>query len=331
MKNKLLILTLWFALTIQVTDAQVPSYVPANGLVGYYAFNGNANDLSGNGNNGIVSQPTTITEDRFGNSSSAFDFGNTGSVINVPNIGSINFPNDYSISTWVYFRTRNYPNISILGSANFVFYLSAQGATVGQQDSLEFNPSTSPAIGILYTYNVVSMNTWHHVMIVKNLNLISLFLDGVLAYSENYLNVQLNNFSGMSFGNSPSAPISDFNKIDGKIDDIGFWNRALSQQEIANLYNNNLSANSFVNIESLITIYPNPTNSLICVDSSNSPDTLGSEIKIYNTLGQEIYHSKLNELVEKISLGSIATRGLYFVSIINQEDKVITTKKIILN
>jgi hypothetical protein len=34
--------------------AQVPSYVPTNGLVGWWPFNGNANDESGNGNNGTV-------------------------------------------------------------------------------------------------------------------------------------------------------------------------------------------------------------------------------------------------------------------------------------
>ena len=42
-----------FALTTQMVIAQVPSYVPTNGLVAYWPFNGNANDESGNGNNGI--------------------------------------------------------------------------------------------------------------------------------------------------------------------------------------------------------------------------------------------------------------------------------------
>ena len=32
--------------------AQIPNYVPQNGLVGWWPFNGNANDESGNGNNG---------------------------------------------------------------------------------------------------------------------------------------------------------------------------------------------------------------------------------------------------------------------------------------
>ena len=32
----------------------VPNYVPSNGLVGWWPFNGNANDESGNGKHGIV-------------------------------------------------------------------------------------------------------------------------------------------------------------------------------------------------------------------------------------------------------------------------------------
>ena len=32
--------------------SQTPSYVPTNGLIGWWGFNGNANDGSGNGHNG---------------------------------------------------------------------------------------------------------------------------------------------------------------------------------------------------------------------------------------------------------------------------------------
>jgi hypothetical protein len=35
-------------------QSNIPSYVPSNGLVGYWPFNGNANDESGNGNDGVV-------------------------------------------------------------------------------------------------------------------------------------------------------------------------------------------------------------------------------------------------------------------------------------
>jgi len=54
-----LILTTLVLLTIlPALHAQVPSYVPTNGLVGWWPFNGNANDESGNGNNGTVNGAT---------------------------------------------------------------------------------------------------------------------------------------------------------------------------------------------------------------------------------------------------------------------------------
>ena len=61
------------------TFAQVPSYVPTNGLVGYWPFNGNANDESGNGNNGTVNG-ATLTSDRFGNANGAYSFNGSSEI-----------------------------------------------------------------------------------------------------------------------------------------------------------------------------------------------------------------------------------------------------------
>ena len=59
------------------TFAQIPNYVPSNGLVGWWPFNGNANDESLNSNNGIVYPNTTLTQDRFNNSNNAYLFDNS--------------------------------------------------------------------------------------------------------------------------------------------------------------------------------------------------------------------------------------------------------------
>ena len=50
------------------------------GLVAHYPFNGNANDESGNGNNGIV-YGATLTVDRFGNTNKAYDFNGSTTYI----------------------------------------------------------------------------------------------------------------------------------------------------------------------------------------------------------------------------------------------------------
>ena len=51
----------------------LPAYLPTNGLVGWWPFNGNANDESGNGNHGTVNG-ATLTAGRNGNANSAYDF-----------------------------------------------------------------------------------------------------------------------------------------------------------------------------------------------------------------------------------------------------------------
>ena len=80
------------------TMAQVPSYVPTNGLVGWWPFTGNANDISGNNLNGTATG-ATLTTDRFGNATSAYNFVNTGQYINFFSSNTW-MQGSYSISFW---------------------------------------------------------------------------------------------------------------------------------------------------------------------------------------------------------------------------------------
>ncbi len=81
------------------TNAQVPSYVPTNGLMGYWPFNGNANDESGNGNNGLVNG-ATLTNDRFGLSNKAYSFDGLDDFIQMINSGPSGNTN-VSVSFWM--------------------------------------------------------------------------------------------------------------------------------------------------------------------------------------------------------------------------------------
>ena len=76
MKKLFLTLTLvLFIIPIGISQ-DLPSYVPTDGLVAYYPFNGNANDESGNGNHGTVNG-ATLTTDRDGNENSSYSFDGT--------------------------------------------------------------------------------------------------------------------------------------------------------------------------------------------------------------------------------------------------------------
>ena len=101
MKTKTLLLTAMatFGMTIATMAQNVPNYVPINGLVGWWPFNGNANDESGNGNNGTVNG-ATLTSDRFMNVNKAYSFDGVDDKIEINHSDSLNtFP--LSVVAWV--------------------------------------------------------------------------------------------------------------------------------------------------------------------------------------------------------------------------------------
>jgi len=55
------IIILFFFLYSPCVEAQVPSYVDTSGLVGWWPFDGNANDYSGNALNGTVNGASLTT------------------------------------------------------------------------------------------------------------------------------------------------------------------------------------------------------------------------------------------------------------------------------
>ena len=77
-----------------------------DGLVAYYPFNGNADDLSGNGNNGIV-HGAALTEDRFGNANSAYHFDGIDDYIMIPHSEDFKFGvYDFTISLWLQYPSQ---------------------------------------------------------------------------------------------------------------------------------------------------------------------------------------------------------------------------------
>jgi len=77
----------------------IVSGIPTNCLVGYWPFNGNANDASGNGNNGTVNG-ATLTTDRFGNPNSAYSFDGINDEISAPD-SPLFEQNARSVTLWI--------------------------------------------------------------------------------------------------------------------------------------------------------------------------------------------------------------------------------------
>ena len=249
MKKSLLILVV-FTLILNAYS-QIPNYVPANGLVGWWPFNGNANDESGNGNNGTVNG-AILTSDRFGNIGQAYGFDGVNDFIEITDNPNYSFllNSTYSVNIW--FRLTN------LGSTQ---------AFIGQGDGDGLNQNRFWRISYYSNNNISnhirgdlsdpfdtknlfpwsSINQWHMVTMVRNYNNnLKMYIDGGLIDTDTDITgiaspftQQRNLYIGAFFNSYPNILMQFLN---GSLDDIGIWNRALTECEIQDLYHAQLGS-----------------------------------------------------------------------------------------
>lgn len=211
------------------------SAVPLDGLVGYWPFTGNANDGSGNGNNGTVNG-AILTTDRFGNANNSYSFINSN--ILVSNKFFDNGWQNYSVNLWVlifdknisgqtFFNTiphdgeglsYNHPN-----SPNKISHWKNSNTSIHIWDIFSANP---------LVYSSINNQTWYNLTIVKQGNDYNYYINGQLDKISVATIVSLSQITGIMFGDSTASEY-----LNGKLDDIGIWNRALTQAEITALYN----------------------------------------------------------------------------------------------
>ncbi|MCF8269454.1 MAG: LamG domain-containing protein, partial [Crocinitomicaceae bacterium] len=255
MKLLLLIFALIFSF---LSFSQIPNYVPSNGLVGWWPFTGNANDFSGFGNNGTVNG-ATLTTDRFGNTNQAYSFDGSSNYIDVNDAVQLRLSNtDYSISFWV-----NANAYSLGGGTAFVYKRSngsqngwGLGADQGTQNKLMMITSESMDPRA-YSTSTLALNGWRFVSVTYSMlnQQIKFYINGVLDNTTTGVDFNYNPIAGMP---SPSANCSSIMRfgqdtknnsywLNGKLDDIGIWNRALTQQEITALYTSTAGTVSALN------------------------------------------------------------------------------------
>ena len=360
MKFKSILLTALATISLATaTMAQVPNYVPTNGLVGWWPFNSNANDESGNGNNGTNLNNAGFVIDRFGIINSALSFPNTNSKIWIPFdlLGSSPCSVDHSFSFWVKLNQQanqasnpqsiafcnggqpGQPGINAFG--NF-FYLFPNNVIEGAW----YDRSQTRSVDSLSTY------TWNMLSYIysSSNNRIKIYINGLEKTDYGFPNVD-NSWTGnlppslgsYYVGNSPY----DNARFDGNVDDLGVWNRALTQQEITDLYNGNICYQNITVTDTLlinmgitgfnpvtynntIKIFPNPANNHITIDYGNFATMNGYQLKIENSLGQQLFQTNITQQTDYLSLNNWGGNGLYFVHIIDAQGNTIDIRKIVL-
>jgi YD repeat-containing protein len=211
----------------------------SDGLIAYYPFNGNANDESGNGHNGTV-YGSTLTMDIFGNANSAYNFDGVNDYIDFGNNAAFSPSNQITISAWI---MRN-GNINSSGSSDFIigkldtygtraYYLAFWNDHL--QMEVSENGGTSDRLWVNSTTKITDTD-WHHVVGLFDGSKIDLYIDGANQSG------QTNGGNVSSINQNNSSLIMGYCRADnrfflnGSIDDVRIYNRALSEAEVLQLY-----------------------------------------------------------------------------------------------
>jgi len=88
------------------------------GLLAYYPFNGNANDATGNGNNGTLVNGPALTTDKMDNPNSAYYFDGIDDYINIPGGASTNLNPSSALSVAMYFYPTRHQVSTMVGKVN---------------------------------------------------------------------------------------------------------------------------------------------------------------------------------------------------------------------
>lgn len=218
-----------------------------DGLLAHFTFDGHAIDLSGHGYAGIVDPGVGFTFDPRLNSIVAVFDGTTG-LIRVPHDGSLSFDMDtesHTVALWVYSNGTPARNTTFLqdrwasdGAVSYSVALIVDRAPE-VPPLIASNSWYGAAVNVNFTTvspTVPLAGVWHHVATTYDAatGIKKLYIDGELVNSVNRPSQSFtpaNSAKTMSIGGSwyPDG----VQHLNGRIDDLRLYNRALAPEEIA--------------------------------------------------------------------------------------------------
>src|SRR3989344_7863713 len=207
--------------------SQANAAAPTNGLIGYWAFEEQsgttAGDSSGNGNNGTLTNGPTWVTGKVG--SGALSFDGINSYVSMGNTNDA--PPTFTLSSWVNHAIPQ-TNVGVVGkhTAGNGYYFSTfyNSVTGARKIQLVINGTT------ISSNASFPEGAWTHVLGMFDGTNASIYINGVL---DKTLAVSAPNSTSANF----FVGAQNTTRFSGLIDEVRMYNRALSAQEILDVYN----------------------------------------------------------------------------------------------
>lgn len=275
------------------------------GLIKSFSFNNSPDDDTNSVSftTSNPSYPITYTAGRSGAGQALVTTASATRVCNIPNLPL--GKTDRTISFWYYHTTFS----PITSYASFGYGASSQYNTFG----FYLNATSVNFQGYSYDQSFSNGTTnpyqWYHAVVVFEADNVKIYLNGVLkgTAARPLVNTTLTSFRIGAFT--------------GAVDDLKIYDRALKQADISSLYSNNTLSGTDFNYNNLkVTLYPNPVQDILNVET----DLEIASVEIYNLHGQKVVQSN-----QKVVMVSDLASGIYLVKI-EDVNKNVSTKKIVI-
>ena len=201
-----------------------------DGLLAYWTADNTTDDALGNYNGTLVNGATYGT----GIINQGFSLDGVNDYVTMGNVLDFDGSTPFSFSCWVY--------INALG-VDAIFGKSQQSPYNGyglhiQTDSLYYFHLGGSSL-LQVSSGPVILNSWHHIVITYNGNKTH---SGFKMYINNVSKTPLNTYGSFTGSSSSSLPFEVGRQgnawyFDGRVDEIGAWNRELTSLEVTELYN----------------------------------------------------------------------------------------------
>ncbi len=248
---------LWTVVTFSAAMAAESGAVSDQGLVAFYPFSGSFENTTGTEIDPAENHGATFAEDRFGNENSSAYFDGNETYLEIPDNDafSISTTGALTISVWVSPEVLNFQKAEAGGYVHWmgkgvphqhewVFRMYNKDLSQGQENrpnrmsAYAFNLEGGLGAGS-YVQEQVQENEWIHFVARYDVesNKITLFKNGVQKDQDDLYDATY----GVQVQNG-TAPLrlgtrSRWSYFQGRIDDLRIYNRALTDSEILELFN----------------------------------------------------------------------------------------------
>ena len=283
-----------------------------NGLVAYYPFDGDANDASGNGNNGTVEGVVDYVNS---NNDTAIRFDDAIDRVAVPQSASLQPSDEITISAWVKYNSEpsNYSENKIVSNSiksplpwsGYWLDVIPNDSTVSDS-SLIMKPrmhlTTDNGQVSIYGDTALTVGQWHHVAAVYGPNRREIYVDGIKTVNQSVSDAYTTGSGPIRYGNNANLDIASWDSrgsYNGEIDELRIYSRALSPAEISTLAGVTADIN-----KGLIAYYPFDGDANDSSSSRLDGSVFGDLVYDFGIKGQAARFNGSNTYIELFDISS---------------------------